>query len=298
MGTLGAVAAALVLAGGWQQRAPLPVARSEVAGARVGSQIAIVGGFLADGSSSARVDLYSPARNAWTRLPDLPVAVNHAMAAGAAGRLYVFGGYRRFGAQPLRTAFVLTGGGGRSLPPLPFGRAAAGAAVVTRSIYVAGGVGPRGLARTMLVYDIPRRRWRSLPGPLSREHLGVASLSGRVYVVGGRASGRLFSLVSAWHPPNRRWSAPAPLPEPRGGTAAGVAAGRIVSAGAESSAGTSNAVYAYDPGRNRWTALPTLPTARHGLAVVGVGSTVYVIGGGPVPGLSVSAANEALDVGP
>jgi hypothetical protein len=29
---------------------------------------------------------------------------------------------------------------------------------------------------------------------------------------------------------------------------------------------------------------------------VGFGATIYVIGGGPVPGLSVSAANEALDL--
>jgi hypothetical protein len=77
-----------------------------------------------------------------------------------------------------------------------------------------------------------------------------------------------------------------------------VAAGRIVSAGAESSAGTSNAVYAYDAARRAWSRLPDVPTARHGLAVVGIGSVVHVIGGGPVPGLSVSAANESLDVGP
>jgi hypothetical protein len=55
-------------------------------------------------------------------------------------------------------------------------------------------------------------------------------------------------------------------------------------------------VYAYDPGADAWRTLPNLPTARHGLAVVGFGATIYVIGGGPVPGLSVSAANEALDL--
>src|SRR5919202_5751567 len=181
MGVLAAVASALVLAGAWETRAPLPVPRSEVAGARVGLSIAIVGGFLADGSNSSRVDLYSPARTGWTRLPDLPVAVNHPMAAGVAGRLYVFGGYRRFGGRPLRTAFVLVGGRWRSLPPLPFGRAAAGAAAVNRSIYVAGGIGPNGIARSMLAYDTRRRRWRALPGPTPREHPGVAALPGRLY---------------------------------------------------------------------------------------------------------------------
>jgi hypothetical protein len=115
-------------------------------------------------------------------------------------------------------------------------------------------------------------------------------------VVGGRASGQLFSLVESWTPSGLTWRRHASLPEPRGGTAAGVAAGRIVSAGAESGAGTSDAVYAYEPRRDIWTTLPKLPTARHGLAVVGVGSRIYVIGGGPIPGLSVSTANEALDL--
>jgi N-acetylneuraminic acid mutarotase len=220
------------------------------------------------------------------------------MAVGLGGRLYVFGGYRVFGVRPVKTAFVLTGGRWRSLPSMPSGRAAAGAAVVNRSIYVVGGVGPRGVVRTMLVYDTVRRRWRARPGPAAREHLGVTSLGGRVYAVGGRVSGRPFSLVHRWDPGTARWSGLASLPEPRGGTAAGVAAGRIVSAGAESAAGTSDAVYAYDPKRDSWASLPKLPTARHGLAVVGVGSTIYVIGGGPISGLSVSAANEALDLPP
>jgi hypothetical protein len=70
----------------------------------------------------------------------------------------------------------------------------------------------------------------------------------------------------------------------------------IVSAGDESSAGTSAAVYAYTPASNGWRRLPDLPTPRHGLAVVGIGSILYVIGGGPRPGLSVSDANESLDL--
>jgi N-acetylneuraminic acid mutarotase len=70
----------------------------------------------------------------------------------------------------------------------------------------------------------------------------------------------------------------------------------VISAGDESAAGTSSAVYAYSPSANRWRRLPDLPTARHGLAVVGIGSTIHVIGGGPQPGLSVSSANESLNL--
>ena len=37
-----------------------------------------------------------------------------------------------------------------------------------------------------------------------------------------------------------------------------------------------------------------MPTARHGLGAAVVGGTIYVIGGGATPGLSVSGANEAF----
>src|SRR6266540_7052085 len=281
----------------WQSDPPVPVPRSEVAGIAARGEIVIVGGFLADGRSSARVDAYSPTLRRWRRLPDLPVAVNHAMASAANGRVYVFGGYRVFGAAPLRSAFVLAGSRWRRLRPLPSGRAAAGAASIGRTIYVVGGIGPNGPARSMLAYDLRGARWRSLPGPTPREHLGVTVAKRALFVVGGRVSGRLFSLVERWTPVSPRWRPVAPLPEPRGGTAAGTAGGFVISAGAESSAGTSAVVYAYSPGRDRWSRLPDLPTARHGLTVVGLRSVIYVIGGGPQPGLSVSAANESLEVG-
>ena len=39
-----------------------------------------------------------------------------------------------------------------------------------------------------------------------------------------------------------------------------------------------------------------MPTARHGLAAVAIGDKIYVIGGGPQPGLSVTDANEIFHV--
>jgi hypothetical protein len=47
---------------------------------------------------------------------------------------------------------------------------------------------------------------------------------------------------------------------------------------------------------NRWSRLPDLPTPRHGLGVVALGSTLYVMSGGPTPGGSQTAVCEALDV--
>lgn len=281
----------------WKRGAPVPVPRSEVAAALVGGRVVVAGGFLQNGFNSTRVDAYDPARDRWVRLPDLPVRVDHAMAAGYRGRLYVLGGYGADRAR-LRTAFVLERGRWRRLPPMPLPRAAAGAAIAGGRLYVVGGVGLNGLARAALSFDLTTRRWRTIAGPTPREHLGVTALGGRVYAVGGRTAGfdTNLDLVEAWDPARRTWLRRAPVPGTRGGTAAAAVPGAVVSAGGEETAGSISTVFAYNPRANRWRRLPDLPTPRHGLGLVGRGGRVYAVAGGPVPGLSVSGANESLAV--
>src|SRR5688500_9927580 len=100
----------------WRSAAPVPVARTEVAAAVFGREIAVVGGFLESGRNSSRADAYSPARNRWRRLPDLPVPVDHSTAAARGSALYVVGGYGP-GSAAQSTAFVLRGGRWNPLPP-------------------------------------------------------------------------------------------------------------------------------------------------------------------------------------
>jgi hypothetical protein len=40
-----------------------------------------------------------------------------------------------------------------------------------------------------------------------------------------------------------------------------------------------------------------MPTAHHGLAAVDIGNKIYVVGGGPEPGLSVINVNEIFHIG-
>src|SRR5215213_7513242 len=93
----------------WQRHAPLPEPRTELVAAIAGGEIVAVGGFVASGANTARVDAYSIASDRWRRLPDLPVAVDHAAAASVNGRVYVIGGYGGDRA-PLRTVFALVDG--------------------------------------------------------------------------------------------------------------------------------------------------------------------------------------------
>jgi N-acetylneuraminic acid mutarotase len=205
----------------------------------------------------------------------------------------VIGGY---GAE--RSAFALAGDRWQTLS-LPAPRAAAGAAAQRGKIYIVGGVGDGGNARSMLAYDTRSGRWQTLPGPAPRQHLAVAATRGRIYAIAGRTTGlnTNFALVQSWAPGEKRWRREAPVPQARGGTGAAAVGKTIVSVGGEAPGGTVRTVYAYDVLRRRWRRLADLPTPRHGLGVAALGRVVYVIGGGPQPGLFVSDANESLRVG-
>ena len=259
-----------------------------------GRDILVAGGYLADGSTSARVDLYNPATARWRHGPDLPQPLNHASATTLRATCVLVGGYGAEG--PTQTALVFQDGVWRKLPQLPFARAAAAAVSVQGRLYVVGGVGPNGLARSMLVYDPDARRWATLLGPTPRQHLAAATASGRVYAIAGRTAGydTNLAIVESWAPGERRWRREPDLPESRSGTGATAAGGRIVSVGGEAPDGTRAAVYALDVSTRRWLRLPDLPTPRHGLGVVAFRDEVYVIGGGPEPGITVTGANEVL----
>jgi N-acetylneuraminic acid mutarotase len=285
----------------WISAASVPEPRTEVAAAVVGGEIAVVGGLTTDGAPSSRADAYSPKLDRWRRLPDLPVGVHHAQVASDGTRLYVVGGYGgpTLGAgDRLRSAFVLDRGVWHALPRLPEPRAAGGATVVGGRLYVVGGVGASGLARRAFALDLRTRRWTIVPAPTPREHLAVTATGGKIYALGGRRAGYDTNVATfeVWTPGTRRWRRLAPVPGPRGGTGAAVAAGSIVSVGGEAPSGTIASVYAYGLAEGRWRRLPDLPTPRHGLGVVGLGTRVYAVAGGPIPGLTVSGANEYLDL--
>lgn len=287
---------AAVAVAAWVTGAPLPEPRTEVAAAPLLGRIVVVGGFLANGGNSRRVDAYDPGTDSWSRLPDLPVSVDHAAAASWRGRVVVVGGY---GAdrRPLRTAFLYDGSRWRRLPALPEERAAAAAAATSDGrLWVVGGRTSGGLATRMLTLDLRTLRWGVRPGPRPREHLAATALGGRVYAVGGRLAGYDTNLatVEAYDPRTTKWRRLPDLPDTRGGTGAAALGGRIVSVGGEAPDGTKRTVWALRPGARTWTSLPDLPTPRHGLGVVALGGRLWAIAGGPQPGLAVSGAVESL----
>jgi N-acetylneuraminic acid mutarotase len=281
----------------WKTLSSAPDQRTEVAAAAAGNKIYIAGGLVPPGRTVPTVEVYDIATDSYSRGPDLPLGVNHAMATAWDGVVYVLGGYADATglAAPTNRAFALKGESWEELPPMPEVRAAGGAAAIDGKIYVAGGVGPSGLASTTMVFDIAEASWSTAEGvPTQREHLGVATDGRKLYVVGGRPPNT--DVLEAFDPVAGEWERLPDMPTARGGlAAAGTDDGLIVAAGGEADA-TFPEVEAYNVREDRWVILEDLPTPRHGLGVVAVGNTVYVVAGGPQPGFAFSGANEALDL--
>jgi hypothetical protein len=284
----------------WRSLAPAPSARTEVVAAADGDRVYVVGGLRTGGANVDTVEVFDADAGTWSNGPALPVTVDHAMATTVDGAVHVFGGYLA-DRTPSERAFRLDGGAWREVARLPEGRAAGTAVTSGGTAYVAGGIGPDGLAGSMLAYDAAADRWSTAPGPPTpREHLGGAGFGGLVYTVGGRVGGLGGNLdaFEAFDPATGRWTSLPPLPTARGGLAATATCnGLVVAVGGEEQE-TFAEVEAYDVAAGSWRSLAPLPTPRHGLGVVALGGTVYTFAGGPRPGLNVADVTEAIDLGP
>jgi N-acetylneuraminic acid mutarotase len=311
--TLAALVALLVLPDGggaradrWRPLRPGSLERTEVAAARVGRFVYVVGGFeRASGATTAAVERYDIRRDRWRRVRPMPIGLNHPTAVAYRGRVYVHGGYagesglnepvaRLLRYDPRRSRW-------RRLPSSPTPRAAHAAAVLGGRLYVAGGANDAGSLRSLEIYDFERRRWSrgpSFPGPARNHTTGVAS-GGRFYVLAGRDAGN-FTAAERYDPRRRAWEELPPLRTPRGGIAsARLSDGRIVVFGGENlepGGTTIGSVELFDPRTRRWRSLPAMNTPRHGLGGVALGRRVYALQGGPTPGFSFSSAIEYLDV--
>jgi N-acetylneuraminic acid mutarotase len=240
---------------------------------------------------------FLPTTNRWRRLPNLPLALNHAAAAAVGNELYVAGGYGEV-THLLRTAFVYDGVRWTQLRQMPEARAASGSAIVGGKWYIVGGVTHQGLAGRALVLDLRTGKWSTVAGPTPREHLAVTAANGKVYALAGRRGGFDTNLdtLEVFAPKTGRWTPLPPVPEARGGTGLAAVGSLLVSVGGEMTTGTIGSVYGFETKAGTWRRLPDLTTPRHGLGVVAVGRRVYAVAGGPTPGCSSSGATEYLQL--
>ncbi len=257
-------------------------------------------GFDGFARTGATVEVYDPAADSWRSGPDLPESRHHAAAATVGDTLYVIGGYMGTDFEPKADVFSLKAEEiWQRVAKLPQARGALAAAVLDEKILAVGGIGPQALANALFLYEPTQDSWiKRTPAPSRRDHLAAGALGGLFYVAGGREKSlsKNLAILESYDPVADTWRNGPSLATARGGAAGAVFDDLFVVVGGEQPAGTFSEVEGFDPASNRWLSLPPLPTPRHGLAVAVLGNTLYAIGGGKRPGLSVSGANEALEV--
>jgi N-acetylneuraminic acid mutarotase len=287
----------------WKALQPALLERTEVAAARIGRFVYVVGGFSRTNSgTTSAVERYDLDRDSWKRVRSMPIGLNHTVAVAYKGDLYVMGGYASATGLQGEVATLYryrpaTNGWSR-LPSAPSKRAAHTMAVIGHRLYAAGGARGGNALKTLEIYDFDRRRWSTGPSMhTAREHLTGAATGGYFYVLAGRAAGAgNFKVAERYDPGARRWQRLPDMKKPRGGIASAAVGKRIVVFGGEEAAGTIAEVEQYDPAARKWSPLPAMRTPRHGLGGVSRKRRVYAIEGGPMPGFHFSRAIEALDI--
>ena len=290
----------------WTAAESMPTPRTEVTAAVLENEIYVIGGFDGSGQVTDIVEVYSIANNSWTKGVPLPEPLHHTAAASYNGKIYVVGGYTSPW-SPSNKLFIYDSlqGKWQEGKPMPTARGALNANFINGTLYAIGGSSDRPL-NSNEAYNPSSDTWATKAFmPTSRHHAGSAVVDGKIFVVGGRISGSLenISVNEAYDPVQDKWITDLePMPSKRSGIAAAVSSSYLTNSsiyvfGGEESLRTFNNNEKYDPKINKWMSEPPMPTARHGLAAVFVEENkIFVIGGGPQPGLSVSGANEIFHV--
>jgi N-acetylneuraminic acid mutarotase len=293
--------------GCWRRVANLPEALLDAGGAALGGLVYVVAGKNTV-SHVSEVLAYDPASDTWTPQAPLPgPGVENPAVVALGGKLYAFGGSTSpfSGAVANAASFDPTTGSWTSLAPMPTRRGGATAAALGGHIYVAGGLGDDGASLSVVeMYDPASNTWSvAAPMAVPRDNPGSATLAGRVYVFGGRtrlADGTeavpTLSSVEAYDPATDTWTARAPMPTGRRTMFVGNLNDRAQLVGGERKPDgtTFSQNEEYDPTTNTWRELTNMLTPRHGTAGGTIGNTLYVAGGGPTGGFSLTSVVEAF----
>jgi N-acetylneuraminic acid mutarotase len=314
--------------------APFPEASEELYGISAGGKLYVFGGLAPGWKPKGLVYEYDPAKDAWTKKKNMPIAAHHIALAEVNGKVYVFGGFKYPESgpaswQPLDNTWEYDPGtdNWRALAPMPTKRGSPNAVAANGRIHIIGGAGfhpnskettvhparPHRSLGTHEVYDPASNSWEAKQSmPTARNHAAAGFVAGKIYVIGGRVGSAFITrasntdIVEVYDVATDQWGdLKAPMPTPRSATAWGVHKGLIYVAGGEQRTSafqrTFRAVEAYNPANNRWTQLPPMEFPRHGLAGDIINGRFYLVSGdaasGGAPGTHIdSDVVEVIDL--
>lgn len=288
----------------WSNGTPMPTPRTEITATNIGNDIYVIGGFGKSGKVRDTVEVYNTQNDSWKAIAPLPQPLHHTAASNFNGKIYVIGGYTNNNWLPSAKLFVYDPK--KNLwteeSPMPTARGALTAVFIDGILYAIGGESKSGTMDINEAYNSKTKNWilkSSMPTP--RHHVASAVVDGNVYVIGGRVQGispiTNVNVTEMYDPKMDKWMTLESIPSKRSGISAASINNNIYVFGGEDLTKTYNNNEKYNVKNNKWESQEPLPTARHGLSAVSVNDDkIYVIGGGPEPGLSVTSVNEIFNI--
>lgn len=240
---------------------------SSIAAAQLDDAIYVAGGFNAGFFSVNELWRYQPASNSWTQMRDMPDVRDLAAMAAFDGKLYVFGGFitNLFDGAPTDTTWQYDPetNDWTVLTPMPFGRAAGGAAVIGDAIYVAGGTSQTSVSR----YSPAEDSWEviSVSDDFERNSCAVVAFQGELWIMGGggrELGGQPINGTVSIFDPITGTARPGPLMNTRRSSfAAATVGGRVVVSGGQTFLPPSilGSAEAYDRETGAWQNIATMP---------------------------------------
>ena len=214
----------------------MPAARGSLTKSNpvVDGKIYVIGG---GNPTSARVDIYNPATDTWSRGTDMPTPRVHLATVAWNEKIYAFGGYPRVSSFPaLNTTEVYNPKTDTwaEAAPMPRGVWEQSANVVDGRIYVVGGASSLNAERILQVYDPQTDMWtNATPMPLNTRGFGASVVCGKIYAVGGwfNSGQRPYSDTWVYDPTTDMWTETTSLPDFRAGLSTSEVNGRIYAIG-------------------------------------------------------------------
>jgi hypothetical protein len=273
---------------------PLPVARSGVAGAAWQGLVVVAGGMGSGGSGSVRVDAFDPKTGAWSRGPNLPVALHDASLAVLGEDLWLVGGFALEGDQPVaQSATYFFHPGDTSWQPGPAlhtPRAGAAAATLGNFLVVLGGqTTDGGILDSVEFLPSGGTIWRDAqPMSQARSYASALTIGDRVYAVGGTtASASAVETVESFRSNAGGWRTESHLD---GARAAAGGAGACV-AGGKNAEGIAATIECF--GTGFWVIEGQMRVPRQGLAAVALDGWLHLIAGSTA-GAAVTNTHEVI----
>jgi N-acetylneuraminic acid mutarotase len=285
-------------------RTPMPTPRTEITATNIGNDIYVIGGFGKSGNVLNTVEVYNIQSDSWKAIAPLPQPLHHTTASNFNGKIYVIGGYTNNNWLPSDKLFVYDPK--KNLwteeSSMPTARGALTAVFIDGILYAIGGEGESGIMAINEAYNPKTKSWVLKPSmPTARHHVASPVVDGNVYVFGGRVQGispiTNVNVTEIYNPKMDQWMTLESMPSNRSGISAASINNDIYILGGEDLTKTYNNNEKYNIKNNKWEYQEPLPTARHGLSAVSVNDDkIYVIGGGPEPGLSITSVNEIFNI--